>query len=239
MAAAGEQSACRLRPGALDRTGPAGRGREVRLAVPRRRSGAHRQRRVPSARPARAADPADRAVAAHQPDRADRHRVVDVQRAVQPGAPARVGRPRQRWARRLEHRHLGGSDEAANFGLDDRPDHATRYARADEFLDVAKALWDSWETRCRPRRQGSSGRYADPSRLHAIDHDGRPLQGRGPAQRGAPAAGPPAAGAGGLLGGRQELRRPPRGGHLHRPPDLRARRRLLRRHQGTDEGRGS
>src|ERR1700710_2169904 len=38
-----------------------------------------------------------------------------------------------------------GADEAANFGLEDRPDHATRYARAEEFLQVAKALWDSWE----------------------------------------------------------------------------------------------
>src|ERR1700710_2044390 len=39
-----------------------------------------------------------------------------------------------------------GADEAANFGLDGRPDHASRYQRADEFLTVAKALWDSWES---------------------------------------------------------------------------------------------
>ena len=59
----------------------------------------------------------------------------------------------------------------------------------------------------------------------------------GPLNVRAPAAGPPAAGAGGIVRGRQELRRPPRGGHLHRPPDLRARRGLLRRHQGADARR--
>ncbi|MCW2563472.1 MAG: FMN-dependent oxidoreductase, nitrilotriacetate monooxygenase family, partial [Mycobacterium sp.] len=36
-------------------------------------------------------------------------------------------------------------EEAANFGLDNRLDHSSRYVRADEFLNVAKALWDSWE----------------------------------------------------------------------------------------------
>ena len=43
-----------------------------------------------------------------------------------------------------------GADEAANFGLDDAPDHAARYERADEFLTVAKALWDSWESEAVP-----------------------------------------------------------------------------------------
>jgi FMN-dependent oxidoreductase (nitrilotriacetate monooxygenase family) len=65
-----------------------------------------------------------------------------------------------------------GADEAANFGLDDRPDHAARYARADEFLTVAKALWDSWEREA-VLADKSSGRYADPTRLHAIGHVGR------------------------------------------------------------------
>jgi FMN-dependent oxidoreductase (nitrilotriacetate monooxygenase family) len=64
-----------------------------------------------------------------------------------------------------------GADEAANFGLDDRPDHAARYERADEFLTVAKALWDSWESDA-VLADKASGRYADPSRLHAIGHSG-------------------------------------------------------------------
>lgn len=72
-----------------------------------------------------------------------------------------------------------GADEAANFGLDDRPDHASRYARADEFLRVTKALWDSWETDAVVADKGS-GRYADPARIHRIDHRGRYFKVAGP-----------------------------------------------------------
>jgi FMN-dependent oxidoreductase (nitrilotriacetate monooxygenase family) len=72
-----------------------------------------------------------------------------------------------------------GADEAANFGLDNRPDHATRYARADEFLAVAKALWDSWESEA-ILGDKVSGRYADPSRLHQIDYAGSHFKVAGP-----------------------------------------------------------
>lgn len=37
-----------------------------------------------------------------------------------------------------------GDVAARNFGLDDQPLHKTRYERADEFLEVATKLWDSW-----------------------------------------------------------------------------------------------
>jgi FMN-dependent oxidoreductase (nitrilotriacetate monooxygenase family) len=72
-----------------------------------------------------------------------------------------------------------GADEAANFGLDQRPDHAARYDRADEFLTVAKALWDSWEREA-VRADKASGHYADPARLHAIDHAGNHFKVAGP-----------------------------------------------------------
>jgi FMN-dependent oxidoreductase (nitrilotriacetate monooxygenase family) len=72
-----------------------------------------------------------------------------------------------------------GADEAANFGLTDRPNHAARYERADEFLAVAKALWDSWESEAVVAEK-ESGRYADPSRLHGVDHAGRHFQVAGP-----------------------------------------------------------
>lgn len=72
-----------------------------------------------------------------------------------------------------------GADEAANFGLLERPDHALRYERADEFLTVAKALWDSWETEA-VLGDKASGRYADRSRLHPIDHDGGHFRVAGP-----------------------------------------------------------
>ena len=70
-------------------------------------------------------------------------------------------------------------EEAANFGLDNRLDHSSRYARADEFLDVAKALWDSWETDA-VLGDKSSGRYSDLSRLHTIDHHGDHFKVAGP-----------------------------------------------------------
>jgi FMN-dependent oxidoreductase (nitrilotriacetate monooxygenase family) len=72
-----------------------------------------------------------------------------------------------------------GADEAANFGLDDRPDHAARYERADEFLTIAKALWDSWESEAVVADK-ASGRYADPTRLHPVDHAGRHFKVAGP-----------------------------------------------------------
>jgi FMN-dependent oxidoreductase (nitrilotriacetate monooxygenase family) len=65
-----------------------------------------------------------------------------------------------------------GADEAANFGLVDRPSHAARYERADEFLTVAKALWDSWENEA-VLADKKAGRFADPTRLHGVDHSGR------------------------------------------------------------------
>lgn len=72
-----------------------------------------------------------------------------------------------------------GADEAANFGLVDRPSHAARYERADEFLDVAKTLWDSWEVDAVVADK-ASGQYADPARIHAIDHVGRHFRVAGP-----------------------------------------------------------
>jgi FMN-dependent oxidoreductase (nitrilotriacetate monooxygenase family) len=72
-----------------------------------------------------------------------------------------------------------GVDEAANFGLETRPDHAERYARADEFLRIAKALWDSWESEA-VLADKTAGRYADPARLHRIDHRGKYFSVAGP-----------------------------------------------------------
>lgn len=73
----------------------------------------------------------------------------------------------------------GGADEAANFGLDATPDHAGRYRRAQEFVDVATALWDSWEDDA-VVLDTQSGLFADPDKVHRIDHDGPLFQVRGP-----------------------------------------------------------
>ncbi|HEY6740665.1 MAG TPA: LLM class flavin-dependent oxidoreductase, partial [Actinopolymorphaceae bacterium] len=39
----------------------------------------------------------------------------------------------------------GAPDAAQNFGLEEHPVHAVRYARAHEFIEVVTKLWDSWE----------------------------------------------------------------------------------------------
>lgn len=72
-----------------------------------------------------------------------------------------------------------GADEAANFGLDDIPDHAGRYRRAQEFVDVATALWDSWDDDAIVL-DPDTGVFADPDKVHSIDHDGALFRVRGP-----------------------------------------------------------
>ncbi|MEM8120239.1 LLM class flavin-dependent oxidoreductase, partial [Morganella morganii] len=56
-----------------------------------------------------------------------------------------------------------------NFGLDAMPDAEQRYARAAEFTRLVHDLWDSF-----PREallvDRESGRYADVSRVHPVDH---------------------------------------------------------------------
>jgi len=73
----------------------------------------------------------------------------------------------------------GGADEARNFGYDDTPDHAGRYDRAAEFVDVAVSLWDSWEDDAIELDE-ESGRFADPAKVHTVDHDGARFTVRGP-----------------------------------------------------------
>jgi FMN-dependent oxidoreductase (nitrilotriacetate monooxygenase family) len=68
---------------------------------------------------------------------------------------------------------------AQNFGLADRPDHADRYARATEFLDVTLKLWDSWDDDA-VLADKASGRFAAPGRIHTIDHEGEYYSVRGP-----------------------------------------------------------
>ena len=69
---------------------------------------------------------------------------------------------------------------AANLGVGDRMDHDERYDRADEFIDVCYALWeDSWADDAVVRNR-DAGRYSDPEKVHAIEHDGEHFQVPGP-----------------------------------------------------------
>ncbi|MBE9605133.1 LLM class flavin-dependent oxidoreductase [Acetobacteraceae bacterium H6797] len=70
-------------------------------------------------------------------------------------------------------------DAAANFSRDKHPPHAERYAMAAEYLDVVKGLWDSWEEGAIVGDK-ASGTFADPSKLHVLNHEGRYYKVKGP-----------------------------------------------------------
>jgi FMN-dependent oxidoreductase (nitrilotriacetate monooxygenase family) len=69
--------------------------------------------------------------------------------------------------------------EARNFGMAQQFAREERYDRADEFLEVACKLWDSWSDDalvCDP----VAPMFADPAKVRRIDHDGRWFKVRGP-----------------------------------------------------------
>ncbi|GJE59172.1 LLM class flavin-dependent oxidoreductase [Methylobacterium trifolii] len=69
--------------------------------------------------------------------------------------------------------------EAYNFGRESHLAHARRYARAEEFVDVVAGLWDSFEDDAFVRDR-AEGRFFDPAKLHALDHEGEHFSVRGP-----------------------------------------------------------
>jgi alkanesulfonate monooxygenase len=73
----------------------------------------------------------------------------------------------------------GQDTEAFNFGLNQQIPNAVRYERAEEFLQVVRDLWDSWEDGAIVR-DASTKTYFDPARVHAVNHDGKFFKVRGP-----------------------------------------------------------
>ena len=58
-----------------------------------------------------------------------------------------------------------------NFGRDKQEDHAARYRRAREFIEIATGLWDSWDDDAFVR-DVKNVTYFDPDKLHALNHKG-------------------------------------------------------------------
>ncbi|SHN48059.1 FMN-dependent oxidoreductase, nitrilotriacetate monooxygenase family [Cryptosporangium aurantiacum] len=81
-------------------------------------------------------------------------------------------------------------EEAWNFGRDANLDHAVRYRRAAEFIDVVNGLWDSWDDDAF-RYDKESGYFADASKLHRLDHRGEFFTVRGPLNIARPPQGRP------------------------------------------------
>ncbi|GAA3867755.1 LLM class flavin-dependent oxidoreductase [Saccharothrix violaceirubra] len=72
-----------------------------------------------------------------------------------------------------------GDRAAQNFNRDANAEHGERYRRAAEFLDVVTALWDSWEDEALVV-DPASGVFADPDKVHEINHRGDFFRVRGP-----------------------------------------------------------
>ncbi|MFZ5781073.1 MAG: LLM class flavin-dependent oxidoreductase [Pseudomonadota bacterium] len=68
---------------------------------------------------------------------------------------------------------------AGNYGGSGPVDHADRYARGEEFVQVVKGLWDSWADDA-VLDDRASGRYARPERIRAIGHAGPHYRVAGP-----------------------------------------------------------
>jgi FMN-dependent oxidoreductase (nitrilotriacetate monooxygenase family) len=66
-----------------------------------------------------------------------------------------------------------------NFSRDVAMEKADRYLRGKEFIDACTALWDSWEDTAL-LRDATTGRFADPSRIHAANHASPSFSVRGP-----------------------------------------------------------
>jgi len=60
---------------------------------------------------------------------------------------------------------------ADNFGGEGQLSHSDRYARGEEFMDVVKALWDSWAADAVVDDR-AAGLYARDERIRAINHRG-------------------------------------------------------------------
>jgi FMN-dependent oxidoreductase (nitrilotriacetate monooxygenase family) len=71
------------------------------------------------------------------------------------------------------------SGEARNFGNNEHMGHDARYDRADEFVDVVMGHWNTWEDDALILDKDSN-RFADPAKVHRLDHAGRYFQSRGP-----------------------------------------------------------
>lgn len=69
--------------------------------------------------------------------------------------------------------------EAYNFDRDGLAEHDQRYERADEFVEVCRGLWDSWEDDAFVRDRKTAV-YFDPKKLHHLHHKGKHFSVRGP-----------------------------------------------------------
>ena len=73
----------------------------------------------------------------------------------------------------------GYKDDALHFSRTEHVPHGLRYERAEEFVDIVRGLWDSYDDDAFPRDK-QQGLYVDPQKMHELNHKGRFFQVKGP-----------------------------------------------------------
>lgn len=73
----------------------------------------------------------------------------------------------------------GDAGTATNYGLEEHYDYDTRYGRAQEYVELARALWDSYEDDAFVRDR-ETARFLDPDKQHALNHEGTYFKVAGP-----------------------------------------------------------
>jgi FMN-dependent oxidoreductase (nitrilotriacetate monooxygenase family) len=96
-----------------------------------------------------------------------------------------------------------GAAAAGNFGRT-HPPHDLRYEIAGEFVDVVNGLWDCWADDAIVKDH-ATGRYIDPQRVRALNHEGQYFQVKGPLNIGRTPQGRPVILQAGSSGIGQEL----------------------------------
>ena len=81
-------------------------------------------------------------------------------------------------------------EDARNFSLDKHFDHEDRYERAEEFVDVVRGLWDTYEDDALLHDK-ENGRFFDPEKFHLLNHTGKRFSVRGPLSVARPPQGHP------------------------------------------------
>jgi N-acetyl-S-(2-succino)cysteine monooxygenase len=71
------------------------------------------------------------------------------------------------------------AEDANNFSRAEHVAYADRYARAEEFVDVVRGLWDSFEDDALVIDK-ASGRFFEPDKMHLLHHKGNAFSIKGP-----------------------------------------------------------
>lgn len=66
-----------------------------------------------------------------------------------------------------------------NKTVEQHPDHATRYEIAEEYLEVTRGLWDSWDDDAFVGNR-ENDIFFDPTKLHQLNHKGKYFSVQGP-----------------------------------------------------------